>query len=176
MFHLTIRYHAKQNLHLDDTPTKVTSKKKMGKGKDKIKSKETISDDSDVYVMSDLTSVSEGSDHGEAMDIDDIAVTMPGLDEPQSHSKPAKRRKPPAGTIDPSIRSANGGSALAPPDVSPCGLCGQQHRAQACIMVKSSENLAEYRYMLIVHADDEPLEQRVCVHNVLWKRNDDLTI
>ena len=42
-----------------------------------------------------------------------------------------------------------------------CGLCGQLHASGECQMIDRSENLAEYREMLILHADDEPWEERV---------------
>ena len=42
-----------------------------------------------------------------------------------------------------------------------CGLCGQRHRDGECVMIEDSENLVEYREMLILHADDEPWEERV---------------
>ena len=42
-----------------------------------------------------------------------------------------------------------------------CGLCGDRHGSGECPMVDHSENLAEYREMLILHADDEPWEERV---------------
>jgi chromodomain-helicase-DNA-binding protein 4 len=42
-----------------------------------------------------------------------------------------------------------------------CSLCGIRHGNGACYMTESSENLAEYRQMLILHADDEPMEDRV---------------
>lgn len=42
-----------------------------------------------------------------------------------------------------------------------CGLCGDRHGPGECLMVDRSENLAEYREMLILHADDEPWEERV---------------
>lgn len=45
--------------------------------------------------------------------------------------------------------------------LSDCGLCGQRHHGGSCVMVARSENLAEYREMLIFHADDEPWEERV---------------
>jgi hypothetical protein len=47
------------------------------------------------------------------------------------------------------------------PTLSDCGLCGQRHHDGSCAMVAGSENLAEYREMLIFHADDEPWEERV---------------
>lgn len=42
-----------------------------------------------------------------------------------------------------------------------CGLCGTYHGDQPCPMTESAENLAQYRLMLLVHAGDEPLEDRV---------------
>lgn len=42
-----------------------------------------------------------------------------------------------------------------------CGLCGGKHGIKQCLMTDRSENLAEYRMMLIMHADDEPWEDRV---------------
>ena len=42
-----------------------------------------------------------------------------------------------------------------------CGLCGDRHGSGECLMVDRSENLAEYREMLILHTDDEPWEERV---------------
>jgi len=47
-------------------------------------------------------------------------------------------------------------------DTVDCGLCGQCHGPGQCLMMDRSENLAEYREMLILHADDEPWEERVC--------------
>jgi chromodomain-helicase-DNA-binding protein 4 len=44
-----------------------------------------------------------------------------------------------------------------------CSLCGIGHGDGACYMTESSENLAEYRQMLILHADDEPMEDRVLI-------------
>lgn len=44
-----------------------------------------------------------------------------------------------------------------------CSLCGIKHGDGACYMTESSENLAEYRQMLILHADDEPMEDRVLI-------------
>ncbi|KAF8167730.1 SNF2 family N-terminal domain-containing protein [Crassisporium funariophilum] len=55
-----------------------------------------------------------------------------------------------------------------------CGLCGQRHASGQCRMVDRSENLAEYREMLILHADDEPWEERNAairaIDEILYKR------
>jgi hypothetical protein len=42
-----------------------------------------------------------------------------------------------------------------------CGLCGSKHGAGKCYMTESSDNLVEYRYLLLVHGDEEPFEDRV---------------
>lgn len=42
-----------------------------------------------------------------------------------------------------------------------CGLCGDRHASGACTMAKDSKHLCEYRFMLLMHSDDEPLEERV---------------
>lgn len=49
------------------------------------------------------------------------------------------------------------------PSLSDCGLCGRTHHGGECVMIERSEDLAEYREMLIFHADDEPWEERVCL-------------
>lgn len=57
-----------------------------------------------------------------------------------------------------------GGGLQSPQDStsdSRCGLCGGQHGGNPCHMTNSSQNLAQYRYMLLVHAGDEPLDERV---------------
>ncbi|KAF8913030.1 SNF2 family N-terminal domain-containing protein, partial [Gymnopilus junonius] len=55
-----------------------------------------------------------------------------------------------------------------------CGLCGQRHGPGQCQMIDRSENLAEYREMLILHADDEPWEERSAavkaIDEILHKR------
>ena len=42
-----------------------------------------------------------------------------------------------------------------------CGLCATRHGPGHCFMTDSSKHLAEFREMLLLHADDEPWEQRV---------------
>uniref|UniRef100_A0A0W0FGI3 Putative SNF2 family DNA-dependent ATPase n=1 Tax=Moniliophthora roreri TaxID=221103 RepID=A0A0W0FGI3_MONRR len=51
---------------------------------------------------------------------------------------------------------------------APCGLCGQVHDdSEGCMMLEKSENLAEFREMLIMHSEDEPWEQRVAAIRVI---------
>ena len=47
-------------------------------------------------------------------------------------------------------------------DVQYCGLCARMHGEGPgeCVMTGRSENLAEFREILLLHADDEPWEQR----------------
>jgi len=56
-----------------------------------------------------------------------------------------------------------------------CGLCDLEHAPGSCYMTESSENLAEYRRMLLIHAGDEPVEDRRAaiqvIDETLWKRN-----
>lgn len=54
-----------------------------------------------------------------------------------------------------------------PASVRDCGLCGQQHGDGECAMVERSENLVEYRKMLIKHTDDEPWDERVSFLNYM---------
>ncbi len=42
-----------------------------------------------------------------------------------------------------------------------CGLCGKDHASSRCSMTESPENLAQYRLMLMQHAGDETIEERV---------------
>jgi hypothetical protein len=42
-----------------------------------------------------------------------------------------------------------------------CGLCGERHEIGHCFMTLKSENLKEYRELLILHTDDESWEERV---------------
>ncbi|KAJ7042418.1 SNF2 family DNA-dependent ATPase [Mycena alexandri] len=62
------------------------------------------------------------------------------------------------------------------PNQEPCALCRNHHGDQLgeCMMTEKSEHLAEFREMLILHPDDEPLEKRLAaiaaIDEVLHKR------
>lgn len=56
------------------------------------------------------------------------------------------------------------------PVLEECGLCGTRHGPGQCMMTRNSENLRDYREMLILHTDDESWEIRVSVP--LIHRND----
>ncbi|KAJ7492793.1 SNF2 family DNA-dependent ATPase [Mycena latifolia] len=47
--------------------------------------------------------------------------------------------------------------------LEPCTLCGSRHSDQLgeCMMTEKSEHLAEFREMLILHPEDEPLKKRL---------------
>ncbi|KAG6818079.1 hypothetical protein H0H87_009234 [Tephrocybe sp. NHM501043] len=65
-----------------------------------------------------------------------------------------------------------------PPLVQYCGLCGKRHGEGLgqCVMTDKSEYLAEYREMLLLHADDEPWEERTAaieaIDCTLFQRGD----
>ncbi|KAF9447799.1 hypothetical protein P691DRAFT_801793 [Macrolepiota fuliginosa MF-IS2] len=67
-------------------------------------------------------------------------------------------------------------SRPAAPVHPPCGLCGERHGGGfgECEMTDSSANLAEYREILILHAEDEDWETRNAairaIDEVLWSR------
>ncbi|KAF9020320.1 hypothetical protein BDZ89DRAFT_1072318 [Hymenopellis radicata] len=60
--------------------------------------------------------------------------------------------------------------------VENCGLCGSRHGdgEAECPMTEDSANLAEYRQMLLLNADDEPIEDRraaiAAIDEVLYRR------
>ncbi|KAF5358789.1 hypothetical protein D9758_008603 [Tetrapyrgos nigripes] len=61
-------------------------------------------------------------------------------------------------------------------EASSCNLCGQHHGDGECSMLESSENLVEYREMLMVHAEDESWENRSAaiqaIDKLLYQRGD----
>jgi chromodomain-helicase-DNA-binding protein 4 len=99
-----------------------------------------------------------GSDADSDMESSDDAKTD-ALDEDfkMDSSKPKETK---LSTLSPPVNgysSRNTGGD----DIVHCGLCGGQHGQEQCLMTDKSENLAEYREMLILHADDEPWQERV---------------
>ncbi|KAF9479710.1 hypothetical protein BDN70DRAFT_878461 [Pholiota conissans] len=98
--------------------------------------------DGSAYSGSDKE-VSDGSDSDVAM-VDDEFVIKTGVN---AHKGKARMRHNPLDFI----QDLNG---------SVCGLCRTKHDPGDCPMAERSENLAEYREMLILHTDDEPWEER----------------
>lgn len=163
-------------LDLDDSPVK---KKRPSK----FKSKSEISDESDAYTGSAMGgSDGDETDESARMDLGELRALAEQSD-PHSGTpdKPRKRpsmKSPSEGGAGSSSASRyREGAPLSPihnthsyrgeDGISLCGLCGTKHGDGACYMTESSENLAEYRQMLILHAEDEPMEERVrvCQHS-----------
>jgi hypothetical protein len=159
-------------IDFDDTPVKNKTKSR------KSKSKSTVSDESDAYTGSAFA-VSDGED------TDDAAPLTAGellalADQARSKNETPKRTKVKAAIPNNIAGSSNTGARYR--DAAPlssihdtkqsgfeaanpvCSLCGIRHGDGACYMTESSENLAEYRQMLILHADDEPIEDRVIIY------------
>jgi hypothetical protein len=164
-------------IDFDDTPAK---DKKKGR-KSKSKSKSRISDESDAYTGS-AVALSDGSDTDDAMPLyaDDLSALT---DRNTTNGTPKRANiKPPnpKNTAGSSTRGARyrNTSPLSPIQNTKqmhfegenpvCSLCGIRHGDGACYMTESSENLAEYRQMLILHADDEPMEDRVFIYTFLY--------
>lgn len=149
-----------QSLDLGDTPTKGKEKHKF-KGKKKGKGKSAASDDSDFHALvSDAASESDGTTN-DRMDVDDLQLlpapgTSPFSQVPRPSHKP-RRHHPDVShrPLSPIQRQGPG------PGDEFCGLCATYHAPGQCSMTESPENLAEYRLMLLQHAGDESIEERV---------------
>jgi chromodomain-helicase-DNA-binding protein 4 len=161
-------------IDFDDTPVK--GKKKSNK------SKSIVSDESDGYTGSAF-GVSDGEDTDDAAPLTSgelLALT----DEAHTKNETPKRTnikgavpKNIAGTsntdtryrdaapLSPIHNTKHNGYETGNPI---CSLCGIRHGDDACYMTESSENLAEYRQMLMLHADDEPIEDRVITYTLLY--------
>ncbi|KAJ7107605.1 SNF2 family DNA-dependent ATPase [Mycena crocata] len=92
---------------------------------------------------------------------DDVADGQSVVDAlNEAGKKPRKSKSNATNAID-----VNG--PLAPihnfSNAEPCVLCGRRHSKGECAMTDKSEHLAEFREMLLLHADDEPLQKRVRV-------------
>ena len=122
----------------------------MGEVPNKSKPSPTASPDGSAYFGSDADSDMESSD----------GAKTDAVDEDFKMDSSSKRKKTELSTLSPPIigySSRNTGDD----DIVHCGLCGGRHGQEQCLMTDKSENLAEYREMLILHADDEPWEERV---------------
>ncbi|OCH94711.1 hypothetical protein OBBRIDRAFT_746991 [Obba rivulosa] len=151
-----------QNIDLEDSPAKDKPQKEKGKGR----SKSIRSDESDGYAASDTPSEAESGSADNLMTVaDDFAALfplLPGSSSPALPLKEAKVKKRKRAHKPPLSPISNRPQPLQD-DVEDsnkqCGLCGTRHQGP-CYMTQSSENLAEYRHLLMVHAGDEPLEER----------------
>ncbi|KAJ3554645.1 hypothetical protein NM688_g2999 [Phlebia brevispora] len=155
-----------QSIEFDDSPKKNQPAKK----KSKVKSKATISDDDDAYVGSPHDS--EGESSGPASSASDGLV--PDLAD-LKNKIPAHKRKSlyvddiarPLPTVYPPLSPILNRPSLSHQGGEACGLCGLSHPESACFMTESSENLAQYRNMLLTHSGDEALEDRQAAIDVI---------
>ncbi|KAF7799325.1 hypothetical protein EIP86_010557 [Pleurotus ostreatoroseus] len=137
-----------QSVNFGDTP------KKKGKGKAKA-----TNSDEDVYVGSPIPSDGETSassaSNGARSDLAELRAKSP------SHKKKSRYVNdiPLSPILNRTGLSLKGGEA--------CGLCGLSHPEAACFMTESSENLAQYRNILLTHAGDEALEDRQAAIDVI---------
>lgn len=136
-----------QKNYVDNSPVKDSDGKKgKGKGKPKV----AYSEDGSAYSGSVVESDGEDSDTSSALPTAmDLDLDLETGTKRASHSK--------FGPNTPLSPIQNYAA------IEICGLCGRRHddRPGECLMTEKSENLAEFREMLILHADDEPLELRV---------------
>ncbi|TFK56559.1 hypothetical protein OE88DRAFT_1730039 [Heliocybe sulcata] len=150
-----------KDLDLDDSPAK-----EKKRGRKKFKSKAT-DDESDAYTGS--VPASESDDEEPDEEEDTRALSPLGEKEKMSkHQHQFDSKAQP-------LMSVENQRLPGQPVFERCGLCGLEHAPSSCYMTESSENLAEYRRMLLIHADDEPIEDRRAaiqvIDETLWKRN-----
>jgi chromodomain-helicase-DNA-binding protein 4 len=146
---------------LDDTPEKLSKSKSKAKSKSK-----SAGSDGSAYTGSAAPSDREDSDSDDSSAAQEFSLAteesgnIPSMSHHRSKLIPGQSSSnrydnPPLSPIQNYVnRDA----------VDFCGLCDARHgnRIGDCPMTDRSENLAEFREMLILHAEDEPLEQRVC--------------
>jgi hypothetical protein len=153
-----------QQLYLDDSPPKPKKSKKS-------RSKSADSEDSAYVLEADFGE--EDSDVEMDEPSDHAAHDLATLDNPKSqrsrshliNSKPATEHPTHArpNLLPPSsVHNHSDYNDGDDEETEHCGLCGMIHGEGTCSMTEKSENLAEYRKMLLTHEGDEPLEERVC--------------
>ncbi|PCH33925.1 hypothetical protein WOLCODRAFT_130070 [Wolfiporia cocos MD-104 SS10] len=176
-----------QKLDLDEGPE---DEQKNKKRKGKHRSKSTVSDDSDAYAEPTAPSQS-GSDSDvemhPAFEADDLGYPPlpssplgsnppPSVPESSTSAKPRNagyangiRFVPETNALPSSSRPGQFAQQnnMAAQPLSLCSLCGEQHPDAHCPAAASSENLAQYRLMLICHAGDESLEARRAAIDVI---------
>lgn len=140
-------------MNLEDTPSKDKNKKK-GKGK---KSKSVVSDESDAYnaLKDGVETDGDSTDDNVVPLSEDIATLASRTSIPPSSAQmePMVPRSPVSNRPKPLPKPR-------PVSDDRCGLCEGYH-AGPCYLTQSPENLAAFRLLLLVHAGDEPVEERV---------------
>jgi hypothetical protein len=177
----------KQPVYFGSSP--VSSVGEDQRKKSKFKSKSVVSTDDDDVYQSSVRDGTEDDDSdataGQVVDGDIAGITSsPAADAKAAaaaaRAKVLQREKGLIGsTENPGASSKQRqrkrhNAPLSPIEnrtgIENCGLCHARHGPGACYMTESSENLAEYRYMLLCYADDEPLEERVSQQPLLRGR------
>ncbi|TFY68138.1 hypothetical protein EVG20_g3685 [Dentipellis fragilis] len=131
-----------QSIFLEDTPTKPKPK---GASKAPRRSQSRASDDSEFNVdASSLSSVDDDSDSG-------VPESVPGVPRDKGKSKE------PGPSAVPQLLAPQVPTKTTP-DENECSLCQSVHEGP-CIMTENSENMAEYRRVLL-YDNTEPVEER----------------
>ncbi|KAK0478320.1 SNF2 family DNA-dependent ATPase [Armillaria novae-zelandiae] len=127
-------------IYVEDTP-------KAPPAKNKAKRLSSNTSEGSAYGASEISDDDPSDTHTNASN-----VSVPNIETSGRPSLPKKVRKP----------KETGPFTAIQNMVDTCGLCGKRHgdRLGECTMTDKSENLAEFREMLILHADDEPFEER----------------
>lgn len=147
-----------QILDLPDTPTKAKEKDKKGKGK-----QQAGRSDDDAFDLSEIDD-SDGVSTASGAASDDLDISLAD----QLAKKQKQRRKKsqhidvaPSQHASSSVPLSPIHNRLSLGDNDPsCGLCGLEHPNRPCFMTESSENLAEYRRILMTVDSGESIEER----------------
>ncbi|TDL28199.1 hypothetical protein BD410DRAFT_739739 [Rickenella mellea] len=161
-----VRRKATRIQYFDDSPEKAATK-----GKKRSVSKSSDASDLD-YGGQAMSIVQSDDDDDVSMNGDrDVFAEASELTKKESHKHPSDLSSPfvNKATAKNSKHSSNGvfpsvGSDKTNGDGTNshlCGLCFTAHGDLSCSMTESSEHLAEYRAMLMLHTEDEPLEDRL---------------
>ncbi|KAK0464991.1 SNF2 family DNA-dependent ATPase [Desarmillaria tabescens] len=128
-------------IYIEDTP-------KAPPHKNQVKASASNTSDGSAYGASEI---SDG-DASDTTRTNASGVSVSGIETTAPPALPKKVKKPKETRPFTAIQNT----------VDTCGLCGKRHgdRLGECAMTDKSENLAEFREMLILHADDEPFEER----------------
>jgi len=126
----------------------------------------------DIPVESDNDSTTTGSESGFQNDLNTLRGDLLDVGTTISEmplKKKKKKKKHPFGHQRPL-------SPIHDAGFRECGLCNSAHEPGACTMTRTSENLVEYRLMLITHTDDEPWDDRAAaveeIDKELFERNE----
>ncbi|KAF5374945.1 hypothetical protein D9758_000456 [Tetrapyrgos nigripes] len=144
--------YRKENMYIEDSPVKKNKKSK-----------------------SQAVSNSDGESAYQGSDINSYGSDVESL--PNAMGVELKELQNTGGRQDYSAPSEHRGhKAQVPTPASYCNLCEQYHGDGECSMLESSENLVEYREMLMLHAEDESWENRSAaiqaIDELLYRRGD----